>query len=121
MVASTMGLHRISPDLFILSLPLLIRDAGELDYVMDKTNDRIKWIGINPGENRPGNDDPHKKEQNDSLLPDVNLHSIENAARALYVINQITSVFQEHKLVFFSFSVIILTPVIIILGFAINI
>lgn len=36
MVASTLGLNKISPDLFILSLPLLIRDDNELNYVMDK-------------------------------------------------------------------------------------
>lgn len=32
---------------------------------MDKTNNRIKGIGINPGEDSSGDDDPHKKEQND--------------------------------------------------------
>ena len=35
MVASTMGLNKISSDLFAISLPLLIRDGGELKYVMD--------------------------------------------------------------------------------------
>ncbi len=37
MVASTMGLNKISSDLFAISLPLVIRNEGELKYVMDKT------------------------------------------------------------------------------------
>ena len=36
MVASTMGLNKISPDLFAISLPLVISNTGELEYVMNK-------------------------------------------------------------------------------------
>jgi TRAP-type transport system periplasmic protein len=44
MVVSTMGLNKISTDLFVLSLPLLIRDEDELDYVLDKINKSFKDI-----------------------------------------------------------------------------
>ncbi len=36
MVVSTMGLNKISNDLFVLSLPFLIRDEEELDFVLEK-------------------------------------------------------------------------------------
>ncbi len=36
MVASTMGLNKISADLFAISLPLVISNTGELEYVMNK-------------------------------------------------------------------------------------
>lgn len=49
MVASTLGLNKISPDLFILSLPLLIKDEGELSYVMDKMNDSYQELMKNKG------------------------------------------------------------------------
>ena len=49
MVASTLGLNKISPDLFILSLPLLIKDEGELRYVMDKMNDTYQELMKNKG------------------------------------------------------------------------
>lgn len=35
-VLSSMGLNKISPDLLILTMPLIIKNKGELDYVMDK-------------------------------------------------------------------------------------
>jgi TRAP-type transport system periplasmic protein len=44
MVASTLGLHKISPDLFIISLPLLIKDEAELKYVMDKMDDTYQKL-----------------------------------------------------------------------------
>jgi len=36
MVASTIGLNKISSDLFAISLPLILRDEDELDFVMDR-------------------------------------------------------------------------------------
>ncbi len=35
-VLSSMGLNKISPDLLVLTMPLIIRNKGELDYVMEK-------------------------------------------------------------------------------------
>jgi len=49
MVVSTMGLNKISLDLFTLSLPLLIRDEGELNYVMDKMQGTYKNIMTDKG------------------------------------------------------------------------
>ncbi len=49
MVASTLGLNKISPDLFILSLPLLIRDDNELSYVMEKMDNTYQDIMNNKG------------------------------------------------------------------------
>jgi len=44
MVASTMGLNKISSDLFAISLPLLIRNEGELKYVMDKIHPTFSTV-----------------------------------------------------------------------------
>ncbi len=35
-VLSSMGLNKISPDLLVLTMPLIIKNKGELDYVMEK-------------------------------------------------------------------------------------
>ncbi len=35
-VLSSMGLNKISPDLLVLTMPLVIKNKGELDYVMGK-------------------------------------------------------------------------------------
>jgi len=44
MVVSTMGLNKISLDLFTLSLPFLIKNEGELNYVMEKMQNRYMDI-----------------------------------------------------------------------------
>lgn len=49
MVASTLGLNKISPDLFILSLPLLIKNEDELSYVMDKMQGTFQELMDNKG------------------------------------------------------------------------
>ena len=48
-VVSTMGLNKISPDLIILSLPLLIRNEGELDYVIEKMQSTYREITSDKG------------------------------------------------------------------------
>lgn len=48
-VLSTMGLNKISPDLLTLSLPFLIRDDGELDYVIEKMEDLYREITTDKG------------------------------------------------------------------------
>ncbi|MDA3938787.1 MAG: TRAP transporter substrate-binding protein DctP [Spirochaetia bacterium] len=49
MIASTMGLNKISTDLFALSLPLLIHDEGELNFVMNKTYETFHKIMSDKG------------------------------------------------------------------------
>ncbi len=49
MVVSTMGLNKISLDLFTMSLPFLIRDEGELNYVMDRMHGTYSEIMTNKG------------------------------------------------------------------------
>jgi len=41
----------------------------------------------------------HKNRQSDSSLPDVNLRSVEDAARALHVVNCLTEVFKKYELI----------------------
>ena len=43
-VLSSMGLNKISPDLLILTMPLIIRDKPELDYVMKKIGPTYEGI-----------------------------------------------------------------------------
>ncbi len=49
MVVSTMGLNKISSDLFTLSLPFIIGDEDELNYVMDKMHDTYRGIMSDKG------------------------------------------------------------------------
>ena len=49
MVLSTMGLNKISPDLLILSLPFIIRDEGELDYVIERMQGSYRKITSDKG------------------------------------------------------------------------
>ncbi len=43
-VLSSMGLNKISPDLLILTMPLIIKNKGELDYVMKKIDPTYERI-----------------------------------------------------------------------------